>query len=235
MPTVMNVASVRFSHVAREWRCRFSGNAEALAKLEATIESDALAELQAIPGVEKVQRIVCGSCHDFKIVTQLSAGAFGAWEGNAFAPEASFMAKIGEIEGVTNVETQTYTLETVGTEVDVSGEKKESGRRAAKFVAQKIKEVVAQKGSARIIVATGASQFEFLESLVKESVPWDKVTAFHLDEYVGMDETHKASFRGYLQVRWRKVLIHPLPPRCLQTKSPCILMKQRPLSPINSY
>jgi len=162
----------------------------------------ALAELQTIPGLRGVQRIVCGGCHDFKIVTALDAAAFAAWEEKEFAPEKSFLEEIQKIGNVDIIETQTYTLEQVGTQNDVSGTKVETGRRAAVMVAEVVRSLVAEKGAARIIVATGASQFEFLQALVAEkSVPWDKVTAFHLDEYVGMSEDHKASFRGYLQER----------------------------------
>jgi len=145
--------------------------------------------------------VVCGDCHDFKIVTSLPTSSWGQWEGKKFAPEADFLAKIKSIPGVTDVETQTYTIEPLGTITDVSGLKQETGRRAARFVADAVCRIVQEKGAARIIVATGASQFEFLEALVQIPwVPWDKVTAFHLDEYVGMQETHTASFRGYLQV-----------------------------------
>ena len=56
-----------------------------------------------------------------------------------------------------------------------------------------------QKGEARIIVATGSSQFEMLYELIKTKVDWTKVTAFHLDEYIGIPVTHPASFRKYLK------------------------------------
>ena len=77
----------------------------------------------------------------------------------------------------------------------------ELGKAAAAFVANKINATVVAKGHARVIVATGASQFEFIAELVKLSVPWDKVTCFHLDEYCGLPETHGASFRKYLRER----------------------------------
>ncbi|HTV02329.1 MAG TPA: glucosamine-6-phosphate deaminase, partial [Luteitalea sp.] len=55
---------------------------------------------------------------------------------------------------------------------------------------------------ARIIVATGASQFTFLDALVaRTDVPWAQVDAFHLDEYIGLPVTHGASFRKYLNER----------------------------------
>ena len=58
------------------------------------------------------------------------------------------------------------------------------------------------RGQARLIVATGASQFEVLENLVGHELPWDKVAAFHLDEYIGIDADHPASFCGYLKQRF---------------------------------
>ena len=86
--------------------------------------------------------------------------------------------------------------------VRVLPDKQQVGLAAATFVANKILTIVEKKGAARVIVATGASQFEFLAALIKvPSMPWDKVTFFHLDEYVGLDETHGASFRKYLRER----------------------------------
>ncbi len=88
----------------------------------------------------------------------------------------------------------------------VSENKIELGKKAAIKGASLIKETIAQKGSANIIVATGASQFEMLEVLVKENIDWSKVTAFHLDEYIGIDETHPASFRKYLKERFVEIV-----------------------------
>jgi glucosamine-6-phosphate deaminase len=76
------------------------------------------------------------------------------------------------------------------------------GVAAAAEVAHSIAEAVQARGRARVIVATGASQFTFLEALVaRTDVPWAQVDAFHLDEYVGLPLSHKASFRKYLQER----------------------------------
>ncbi|MBR4614379.1 MAG: glucosamine-6-phosphate deaminase [Kiritimatiellae bacterium] len=74
---------------------------------------------------------------------------------------------------------------------------------AAKMAGDRVRAAIAARGEARIIVATGASQFEFLEAFVKEpGIDWTKVTGFHLDEYVGILATHKASFRGYMRERF---------------------------------
>ena len=86
--------------------------------------------------------------------------------------------------------------------VDVLPTRDDSAKAAAAYVAKVVRDVVAAKGGARVIFATGASQFEFLQHLVAtKGLPWDKVEAFHLDEYVGLPITHGASFRGYLQER----------------------------------
>lgn len=77
------------------------------------------------------------------------------------------------------------------------------GQAAADFGAQAIRAAIAAHGAANIVVATGASQFELLEALVKhDDVDWSRVTAFHLDEYIGMPDTHPASFRRYLTERF---------------------------------
>ncbi len=76
------------------------------------------------------------------------------------------------------------------------------GRRAASETAQILKAAIAKKGGARIVLSTGASQFETLKYLVKEDVDWSKVEMFHLDEYVNLPETHPASFRKYLKERF---------------------------------
>ena len=76
------------------------------------------------------------------------------------------------------------------------------GAAAAADAAEAITAAVAESGRARIIVATGASQFEFLAALIAlPDVPWDRVELFHLDEYIGVPADHPASFRRYLRER----------------------------------
>jgi glucosamine-6-phosphate deaminase len=77
------------------------------------------------------------------------------------------------------------------------------GQQAARDGATKIRDAIAQRGSANIILATGSSQFTMLESLLNERrIPWQKVTIFHLDEYAGISASHPASFRKYLLDRF---------------------------------
>jgi glucosamine-6-phosphate deaminase len=78
----------------------------------------------------------------------------------------------------------------------------ELGMEASKLAASKIRDAISAKGEARIILATGSSQFETLDALLKEKIDWSKVVIFHLDEYIGLPVTHKASFRKYLKERF---------------------------------
>ena len=77
------------------------------------------------------------------------------------------------------------------------------GKAAGTQAATIIKEAIAAKGEANIILATGASQFETLNTLVGDkTIDWSRVVMFHLDEYIGITETHNASFRKYLKERF---------------------------------
>ena len=76
------------------------------------------------------------------------------------------------------------------------------GKAAADEAAKILIGAIKEKGEATFIVATGASQFEFLKNLTSiSSINWSKTTMFHLDEYIGLSEIHPASFRKYLRER----------------------------------
>jgi glucosamine-6-phosphate deaminase len=73
------------------------------------------------------------------------------------------------------------------------------GQAAAEQAAAAIRRAIAEHGHARIIAATAASQFEFLDALTKAPyIDWSKVEAFHLDEYIGLPVSHPGSFRKML-------------------------------------
>ncbi|MBA7511408.1 Glucosamine-6-phosphate deaminase 1 [subsurface metagenome] len=85
-------------------------------------------------------------------------------------------------------------------QLEIFSDKKALGLAAANKAADILRKTIQKKGQATFIAATGASQFEFLENLTKiTSIDWLKTTMFHLDEYVGLPETHPASFRKYLK------------------------------------
>lgn len=80
------------------------------------------------------------------------------------------------------------------------------GRVAADLASETIVRAIERNGHARIILATGASQFQMLDELVTRDIDWTRVTGFHLDEYIGLSDQHPASFRRYLRERFvRKV------------------------------
>ncbi len=87
--------------------------------------------------------------------------------------------------------------------VHISNNAKELGISAGLRAAELIKETISKKGFANIILATGTSQFETIQQLISDpEIQWDRVQMFHLDEYIGLSITHKASFRHYLNERF---------------------------------
>lgn len=100
-------------------------------------------------------------------------------------------------------------------QIKVLSDKDEAGRAAAQHAARLLRASLQEKTAVRLIAATGASQFEFLDQLTAmPGIEWPRVEVFHLDEYVGLPITHPASFRKYLLERLVKktgiVRFHPL-------------------------
>ena len=105
--------------------------------------------------------------------------------------------------------------------VEVHADRPALGLAAARTAAAYLHDVIAAKGEARVIFACAPSQDEFLSSLLEVSksghtaVDWSRVTAFHMDDYVGLKASHPQSFRHYLQTHFlSKVKIgrfHPVP------------------------
>jgi len=86
--------------------------------------------------------------------------------------------------------------------VTVCENKQDLGLQAAKLGIEAIQSALEKKGKAVIVLSSGISQFIMYEHLVEASIPWENVEVFHLDEYVGLKPTHKASIRGYLQTHF---------------------------------
>ena len=109
---------VDFDKIAREWRLKYDPKDEKKAAAEVNkllVSGGYLGQLKSLSGFVSVQRVVCGGCFDFKIITQLEAGddKWAAWEKAEFTIEKEFLEKVKAIEGVSAVETQTYTLMTL--------------------------------------------------------------------------------------------------------------------------
>ena len=81
-------------------------------------------------------------------------------------------------------------------------DKREMAKVAAEQAAGILREAIQVQGKARLIAATGAAQFEFLEALTSlPGIDWSRVEMFHLDEYIGLPASHPASFCRFLQER----------------------------------
>ena len=84
-------------------------------------------------------------------------------------------------------------------EIEIQPDRPHVGAAAAAVVSAALRDRVHREGRAAAIFASAPSQNEFLAALRDDkSIPWDRVTAFHLDEYIGLDATHPASFRRFL-------------------------------------
>lgn len=114
LPTKVHVSiaeGVDFDTVAREWRCKWSPDDDKASLVAAQKALEAcLPEVKEIDGVKSVERVVCGGCLDFKVITSLPESKFGAWEEKGFAPESKFLEMLKDIDGISVVETQTYTV-----------------------------------------------------------------------------------------------------------------------------
>lgn len=87
-------------------------------------------------------------------------------------------------------------------QLDLSETRAELGQRAATYVIQQLTGILSRQARVRVMFACAPSQDEFLAALVTQSasvVDWSRVSAFHMDEYVGLPESHRAGFRHYLR------------------------------------
>ena len=95
---------------------------------------------------------------------------------------------------------KTFTADALPVRVYAS--QRDLAQDAASLVHGHLQQTIATQGSAACILATGNSQIQFLEVLIAlGGVDWSRVTLFHMDEYLGIDANHPASFRRYLRER----------------------------------
>lgn len=84
--------------------------------------------------------------------------------------------------------------------VEIHPDRESCGRAAAESAARVLAKLDGKLKSIGVVFATGASQLDTLRALIQRSgIPWNRIRGFHLDEYVGIDENHPASFRNYLR------------------------------------
>lgn len=86
--------------------------------------------------------------------------------------------------------------------IQLRDNREQLGQAAAEQAAAAIRRSIAERGLARVVGASAASQIEFLEALTASpGIAWDQVELFHLDEYIGLPSTHPASFCRFLEER----------------------------------
>ena len=74
------------------------------------------------------------------------------------------------------------------------------GRAAAEAASVVIQRAIRERGSANVILATGNSMLTFLAALRQDKeIAWRSVNIFHMDEYIGIDPNHPASFPNFLR------------------------------------
>ncbi|MDP9077471.1 MAG: glucosamine-6-phosphate deaminase [Bacteroidota bacterium] len=74
------------------------------------------------------------------------------------------------------------------------------GEASAEVVLQKIAELLSKQQYVNIIFAAAPSQNEFLAALVKnELIDWERVNAFHMDEYIGLQDGDSRTFASFLK------------------------------------
>lgn len=84
--------------------------------------------------------------------------------------------------------------------IKILNSKKQMGKVSAKETAGIIRKLQAEKDQINIVFASAPSQDEFLESLIEEKdIEWHKINAFHMDEYIGLEENHPQKFANYLK------------------------------------
>ena len=88
-------------------------------------------------------------------------------------------------------------------QIVVATDRNELGKFVAEQAAEALRSCLGREAECNLVIATGSSQFEVLDSLVQQpGIDWGRVNGFHLDEYLGLEKNHSASFCGYLASRF---------------------------------
>lgn len=92
------------------------------------------------------------------------------------------------------------TLKVDQLQVEIYASEEDLGRAAAHDAAERTRRAIDARGEASLILATGNSQLAFLRAFrAMPDIDWGKVRVFHMDEYVGIDPSHRASFPRFLR------------------------------------
>lgn len=112
---------VWFDTVVREIKLNWNGNKAALSKVQKVVD-EYLPEISEEEGFKWAHRIVCGECHEYKLLLQFHEYQFGSWQLKDYEPEEDFVDDLKAIEGVTDVELQNATHQACWPEIVVKVE-----------------------------------------------------------------------------------------------------------------
>lgn len=103
--------------------------------------------------------------------------------------------------------------------VEIYENRRLMGQAAAQDIRQTMLQLLVQKETINVIFAAAPSQNEVLAALADDpTIPWDRINAFHMDEYVGLPETAPQGFANFLKAHlFNKVNFRSI--NCLNSES----------------
>ena len=86
--------------------------------------------------------------------------------------------------------------------VEIFETRAEMGAKAGKDIAAKFNELISKKGEINVIWAAAPSQNDVLKALTENtSIAWNKINAFHMDEYIGLSKDAPQGFGNFLKAQ----------------------------------
>ena len=84
--------------------------------------------------------------------------------------------------------------------VEIFETRKQMGEKAANDIAKKFNELIDIKGEINVIWAAAPSQNDVLKALtLNKDIKWNKINAFHMDEYIGLSKDAPQGFGNFLK------------------------------------
>ena len=100
----------------------------------------------------------------------------------------------------TEINAEVITFKKGMLEVRIYPDREEMGKEAAKDVSEAILKSLKTKDEINMIFAAAPSQRDFMKELIADkAIPWEKINAFHMDEYIGLEENAPQGFGNFLK------------------------------------